>query len=113
MTVQPRAFWRWTAAGLWIVSVICLVRALSDGIAAEQPRYDPTLTPSELVAIRHLGDVAARWAVLGWILQMGAAAVLSAGIESTRVVRRIFVSLGILIGANGVLMLLMAVIVRI
>ena len=113
MTLQPRTIWRSSAAGLWVVSVVCLVRALSDGIAAEHLRYELTPTHAELNAVQHFAEVAARWAVLGWILQLGTGAVLSGGIESTRVVRRIFISLGILIGADGVLMLLMAVVVRI
>jgi hypothetical protein len=38
--------------------------------------------------------------------------VLSRDLASERVARRIFISLGILIGADGILLLLMAVLVR-
>ena len=112
MTLQPSPPWRIAAALLWIVSIACLFKAVGDGAAAEKSLYNPHLADSAKISIQHLQAAADRWAVAGWVLQLATAAVLSAGINAKRVVRRIFVSLGVLIAADGVGLLLMAVIVR-
>jgi len=104
--------WRIAATILWIVSIACLFRAVNYGVTAEEFIYNPHLTAADRIAIQHLSSVADRWAISGWVLQLATAAVLSAGINSKRVVRRIFVSLGVLIAADGIGLLLMAVIVR-
>jgi hypothetical protein len=97
---------------LWIVSIACLFKAVAEGSAAQKWLYNPDLSALDRVSIQHLQAAADRWAVAGWVLQLATAAVLSVGISSKRVVRRIFVSLGVLIAADGVGLLLMAVIVR-
>lgn len=112
MTLQPSTPWRIAAALFWIVSITCLFKAVGDGATAEKWLYNPHLTDTAEISIQHLQASADRWAVVGWILQLVTAAVLSAGINSKRVVRRIFVALGVLIAADGIGLLLMAVIVR-
>jgi hypothetical protein len=112
VTLQPSTPWRIAAALLWIVSIACLFKAVSDGTAAEKWLYNPHLSDGAKVSIQHLQAAADRWAVIGWVLQLATAAVLSAGINSKRVVRRIFVALGVLVAADGISLLLMAVIVR-
>jgi hypothetical protein len=97
---------------VWLISDACLVRALGDGSAAEKWLYNPHLTDVDRISIQHLQTAADHWAWAGWGLQLVTAIVLSGGIDSQRAVRRIFVSLGILIAADGILMLLLAVIVR-
>lgn len=51
--------------------------------------------------IQYLQKVANRWDAAGWILQFAVAAVLSFGLNSRRVVRRIFLSLGTVIAVDG------------
>jgi hypothetical protein len=97
---------------LWIVSTFCLYQAIDRGVTAEESHYNPHLTDSDRVAIHREAEIADRWAAAGWLLQFATAAVLSFGIKSPRVVRRIFISLGILIAIDGVTLLLMAVIIR-
>ncbi len=63
-------------------------------------------------AIQYESELADRWEAAGWLLQFVTAAVLSFGIQSPRVVRRIFISLGVLIAVDGVSLLLIAVIIR-
>jgi hypothetical protein len=112
LTSQPPIVWRIAAAVLWIISVACLFKAVGGGAAAEQALYNQNLTDASRLASQHQAQLADRWAAAGWLLQFATTAVLSFGIQSPRVVRRIFVSLGILIAVDGVTMLLMAVIVR-
>ncbi|HEY4382679.1 MAG TPA: hypothetical protein VGN01_20210 [Acidobacteriaceae bacterium] len=81
-------------------------------MTAEEALNNPHLAAADRVAIHHQAEVADRWATVGWFLQFASAAVLSFGIKAARVVRRIFVSLGVLIAVDGVLLLLMAVIIR-
>lgn len=112
MTLQPLTPWRIAAALLWIVSIACLFKAVNEGVNAEEWLYNPHVSDSARISIQHLQAAADRWAVVGWILQLATAAVLSAGINSKRVVRRIFVALGVLVATDGISLLLMAVIVR-
>jgi len=112
VTKQSPLVWRIAAAVLWIISVACLFKAVGDGALAEHALYNSHLTDAARNAVEHLGTVADRWAAAGWLLQFAAAAVLSAGIKSPRIVRRIFLALGILIAIDGITMLLMAVIIR-
>jgi hypothetical protein len=109
---QPPIVWRIAAAVLWIISVACLFKAVGGAVTAEESLNNPYLTVADHVSIQHESEVADRLAVAGWVLQFVTAAVLSFGIRSPRVVRRIFVSLGVLIAVDGVTLLLMAVIVR-
>lgn len=60
-----------------------------------------------------MSEVADNWAAAGWFLQFATAAVLSCGLTFPRLVRRIFVSLGVLIAVDGVALLLFAVIIRV
>jgi hypothetical protein len=103
--------WRIAAAALWILSVACLMKAVGVATAAEE-LYNPHISDANRMAIQHLGKLADIWAVVGWVLQLTTAVVLSRGLESERMARRIFISLGILIGADGILLLLMTVLVR-
>jgi hypothetical protein len=113
MTSQPPIVWRIAAAVLWIASIFCLFQAIGIGVTAEESHYNPNLTASDKVAIQHDTEIADRWSAAGWLLQFVAAAVLSFGLKSQRMVRRIFNSLGIVIAADGTALLLMAVIIRI
>jgi hypothetical protein len=112
LKLRRAALWRSAAATLWILSVICLIKALGDGVSAEKWLYNPHLTDVDRASIQHLQAVADYWASAGWSLQFATAAVLSQGIQSERVVRRIFASLGVLIATDGVVLLLIAVIVH-
>ncbi len=112
VTKPPPIVWRIAAAVLWVVSVVCLYQAIERGVTAEEGHYNPNLTVSDQIAIQHMSEIADRWSAAGWLLQFATAAVLSFGLRSSRVVRRIFVSLGVLIAVDGVTLLLMAVIVR-
>jgi hypothetical protein len=112
LTSPPPIVWRLAAAVLWFASITCLFHAITGGATAEQALYNPQLTDVARQAIRHQSETADRWASVGWLLQFATAAVLSFGLKSPRVVRRIFVSLGVLIGVDGITILLMAVIVR-
>jgi hypothetical protein len=108
LTLRPAWLWRLLALALWIASLGCLAKAIDLGAATELgQRAGP------------IADVAARtsiaadhWAGLGWALQIAAAIALAVGVESKRVSRKVFVALGVLIAGDGVLMLLVAVIVR-
>jgi hypothetical protein len=104
--------WRIAAAVLWIASIACLFKAIGGAATAEESLYNPQLTTADRISIEHESKVADRWAAVGWILQFVTAAVLSFGIKSPRVVRRIFVSLGVLVAVDGITLLLTAVIVR-
>jgi len=112
LKVQPLVLCRIAAALLLIASIVCLFKAVTDGSIAEQATYN--LHPSEAarLAMQRMQTAADRWGWVGWSLQFAAAAVLSGGIESERVVRRVFVALGVVILTDGVLLLLMALIVR-
>ena len=112
MTSPPPLVWRIAAAVLWVASFVCLYQAIDRGVTAEEGHYNPNLTASDQLAIQHVSEIADRWSAAGWLLQFAAAAVLSFGLNSPRVVRRIFVSLGLLIAVDGVTLLLMAVIVH-
>ena len=112
MTSAPPLVWRIAAAVLWIVSIACLFKAIGGAVTAEESLYNPQLTAADRISIQHETEVADRWSAVGWILQFATAAVLSFGIRSSRVVRRIFVALGVLIAADGIALLLMAIIVR-
>jgi hypothetical protein len=101
------------AAVLWIISIACLFKAIGGAITAEESLYNPHLTDTDHIAIHHLSEVADRWAAVGWILQFATATVLSFGLKSPRFVRRIFVSLGILIAADGITLLLVAIIAHV
>jgi hypothetical protein len=98
---------------LWIISIGCLVHAIAGATNAEGWSTLAPLSDADRLAIHHMSEVADRWATAGWILQFATAAVLSFGLKSPRIVRRIFVSLGILIGVDGVALLLFAVLVRV
>ena len=112
MTSPPPLVWRIAAAVLWLISIACLFHAITNGVTAEESHYNPNLTAADRLSIQHEAEVADRYAAVGWILQFATAAVLSFGIKSTRIVRRTFVSLGLLIAVDGVTLLLMAVIIR-
>jgi hypothetical protein len=112
VTSPPPIVWRIVAAVLWIVSIACLYRAVSGATTIEESFNTSNPTDADRLAIHHQAEIADRWASVGWLLQFATAAVLSAGIKSSRVVRRIFVSLGVLIAVDGVTLLLTAVIVR-
>jgi hypothetical protein len=111
--LKPRrlVLWRSLALALWIVSIVCLLKAVGDGVTAEEALYNPHLSDADRVAIGHLGKVADVWGWVGWGLQAAVAIVLAGGMKSERAVRRVFGSLGILIGADGVLLLLVVVLV--
>jgi hypothetical protein len=55
---------------------------------------------------------AERLGVLGWGLQAATALMYSASLFGGRTARRVFVSLGVLIAADGVVLLLIAVMIR-
>ena len=112
MTKASPLAWRIAAAVLWVVSIVCLVRAISLATNAEGWSTVAPLSDANRQEIARMSQIADRWAAFGWLLQFVTAAVLSFGITSPRVVRRIFISLGVLIGIDGVALLLMAVIVR-
>jgi hypothetical protein len=112
VTSPPPIAWRIAAAALWIVSIVCIFKAIGGAVTAEESLNNPYLTAADHVSIQHEAQVADRWAAAGWILQFATAAVLSFGLKSPRVVRRIFVSLGVLIAVDGVTLLLMAVIIH-
>jgi hypothetical protein len=113
MTSPPPLVWRIAAALLWIASLACLMKAIGGGVTAEESLYNPHLTGADRIAIHQLAQVADRWAAAGWILQFATAAVLFFGLKSPRIVRRIFVSLGVVIAVDSATLLLVAVIVRI
>jgi hypothetical protein len=104
--------WRIAATVLWIVSIACLFKAIGGAATAEESLYNPQLTAANRISIEHESKIADRWDAAGWILQFATAAALSFGIRTVRVVRRIFVALGVLIAADGISLLLTAVIVR-
>ena len=111
MTSPLPIVWRLAAAVLWIISTACLFRAVT-GAATVEASYDAAQLTADQLSIHHQAEIADRWAAAGWILQFASAAVLSFGLKSPRVVRRIFVSLGVLIAVDGVTLLLTAVIVH-
>ena len=113
MTSPQPIVWRIAASVLWIVSIICLFKAIGGAVTAEESLNNPYLTAADHVSIRHESQLADRWAAVGWLLQLVTAAVLSFGLKSPRLIRRIFVSLGVVIGIDGVALLLFAIIVRI
>lgn len=106
------AIWRTAAAVLWIASLLCLFKAIGDGILAEESLYNPRLTDVDRVAIHHLSQVADRWSTAGWTLQLAVAATLCAGLSSANRVRRVFHSVGLLIAVDGVALLLVVIIIR-
>jgi hypothetical protein len=112
VTSPPPIVWRIAAALLWIVSIACLYQAVDRGVTAEEPHYNPNLSVADRLSIQQESKIADRWFAVGWLVQFATAAVLSAGVESPRVARRIFISLGVLIAIDGVTLLLVAVIVR-
>jgi hypothetical protein len=109
---SPPIAWRLAASVLWIVSIVCLFRAVTGAANAEGWSTLAPLSDANRVESQHLSEIADRWAAVGWLLQFATAAVLSFGIKSPRVVRRIFVSLGVLIAIDGATLLLMAVIIH-
>jgi hypothetical protein len=112
LTEPQPIVWRIAAAVLWIVSIACLFHAVTAGAATEQALYNQHITDAARLATQRQAEVADRWAAIGWLLQFVTAAVLSFGLNFPRAVRRIFVSLGILIAVDSVTLLLMAVIIR-
>ena len=112
MTSRRLVLWRCAAAVVWIVSLFCMFKAISDGITSEESLYNPHLTEINRVAVRHLSAVADIWSAVGWTLQLATAAVLCSVILSKTMVRRVFQSLGILIAADGITLLLAAIIIR-
>jgi hypothetical protein len=82
-----------------------LVIAISHAVNAEEVLYNPALTAADHLALQQLKAVGERWGVAGWILQIAAAATLACGIDTERVVRRIFVGLGVVIAADGLALL--------
>ena len=104
--------WRAAAVVLWIVSIGCLFKAIGGAVTAEESLNNPHLTAADHVSIQRESQVADHLATVGWILQFATATALSFGLNSPRVVRRIFFSLGILIAVDGVALLLVAVIVH-
>jgi hypothetical protein len=112
LTTQRPHVWRIAAAFLWIVSIVCLFKAIGGAVTAEESLNNPYLTAADRVSIQRESEVANRWAIVGWVLQFATAAVLSFGVSFRRVVRRIFASLGVLIAVDGITLLLMAVIIR-
>jgi hypothetical protein len=112
VTKPPSIVWRIAAAVLWIVSIVCLFKAIGEAVTAEESLNNPYLTAADHVSIQHESQIADRWAIIGWILQFAAPLVLALGLKFPRVVRRIFVSLGVLIAIDGITLLLMAVIVH-
>ena len=111
MKLQPPTAWRIGAALLWIVSIACLAKAVGDGVTAQKSLNNPYLTAPDRISMQHLSSTADIWTCVGWGLQLVTAFVLTGGIKSERVVRRIFVSLGVLIAIDGVALLLTAVII--
>ena len=112
MTSRRLTLWRTAAAVLWIASLLCFLRAFSLGFSAEKWINNPHLTDADRIAIHHLSAIADRWAAFGWLIQFTTAIAACAGLTSSRMVRRIFQSLGILIAADGITLLLMAIIIR-
>ena len=110
--LRPLAAWRIAAAVLWIGSIACLFQAIGVGVTAEESLYNSTLTERDRVSIRQARRVADGWADAGWILQIATAGVLAFCTELKRVVRRIFVGLGVLIAADGILLLLITAFIR-
>jgi hypothetical protein len=98
---------------LWIISVVCLFNAIGHAVTAEESLNNPNLTAADHSSIQQESQVADRLAVVGWVLQLATTIVLSFGIRSPRAVRRVFISLGVLIAVDGVSLLLMAVIIHI
>lgn len=113
MTSPPRLVWRVAAAVLWIVSVGCLFRAITSATNAVEGSVLVPRSDADRLVIQHEAVIADRSAAVGWLLQFATAVVLALGLKSSRVARRIFVALGILIGVDGVALLLLAVILRI
>ena len=113
MTLRPLIAWRVMAALLWICSIVCLFRAVSGGVTAEESLYNPHLTDNDRLSIREARSGADHLADVGWLLQIATAAVLSLGMTAKRVVRRIFVALGVVIAADGILLLLTTIFIRI
>jgi hypothetical protein len=107
---SPPIAWRLAASFVWIVSIVCLLRAVTGAAKAGGWSTLAPLSDANRVEIQHLSEIADRLAAVGWLLQFVTAAVLAFGIQSPRVVRRIFVSLGVLIAIDGVTLLLMALI---
>jgi hypothetical protein len=112
LTPRQFALWRSAAAIVWIISLFCLFKAIGDGTVAEEALYNPHFTDVDRVAIHHLSAIADIWSTVGWTLQLATAAVLCSAIFAKTMVRRIFQSLGILIAADGVTLLLAAIIIR-
>ncbi len=112
--MKPRrlVLWRSLALALWVISIVCLFKAVGDATAAEESFSRAHLTDADRTAVAHLGSVADVWAWVGWGFQGAVAIVLAGGINSERAVRRVFVSLEILVATDGVALLLLAVIVR-
>jgi hypothetical protein len=98
---------------LWCISLVCFIKGIGPAVTAEEALYNPHLTATDRVWIQQESAAADRWVAVGWLVQVAAAAVLSFGLKFPRVARRIFVSLGVVIGVDGVALLLLAVIVRI
>ncbi len=96
---------------LWFISIASLYQAIDRGVTAEESTYNPNLTASDRLAIQHMSRIADGWATLGWILQFAAAATLPFGIRARRLLRRIFLSLAILIAADGITLLLTVIII--
>ena len=113
MTKPSPIVWRIASVLLWIASVGFFIACFGESFSAEKLLYNnPHLTAADQISIQHSQTVADRWSAIGWLLQFAAAAVLSFGLRFPRVVRRIFVSLGVLIAVDGVTLLLMAVIIH-
>jgi hypothetical protein len=112
--VKPRrlVLWRSLALAFWLISIVCLFKAVGDGVTAEESLNNPNLNDADRVEIRHLASTADVWGWVGWGLQGAVAIVLSGGINSERAVRRVFGSLGILVATDGVALLLLAVIIH-
>jgi hypothetical protein len=91
------------------MSSACLTAAVYYSSTAEKLLYQT----GELDAfVKHLQTLASIWAWIGWVLHAAVATVLSAGINAKRVVRRVFIALGVLIAADGVALLISAVLIH-
>lgn len=106
------ALWRSAAACFWIVSLVCLFKAISDGAAAEQSLSGAHLSSADAASARHLSVVADRWATAGWTMQLFAAMTLAAGLTAANRSRQILYAVCALVGVDGVALLLAAILVR-
>jgi hypothetical protein len=108
VTLSPALLWRLAALALWTASFGCLAKAIDLGAATEVGQRAGPIAD----AVARTSIAADHWAKLGWSLQIMAAVALAVGVKSDRISRKVFVALGVLIAGDGLLVLLVAVIVR-